>query len=171
MANPHPAVSVAQSPSCCFARRTWAGEGRLQRVLDLSQEPYFGILCRSARRWQNHFRQNPTAMPAYAVSPAMLATLTSELVAVYVSSNKLPAIDVPVLVENVYRALQKIAEDSEGKLNFSPRKPDSTISVERHTRRRSLSHNPIKAMTDIPWPTKNVRRNRQRRSPGRRRRC
>src|SRR6185437_16502750 len=106
-------------------------EGRLPSVLDLSQEPYFGIFWRSARRWQNHFRHNPTAMPVYAVSPAMLATLTSELVTVYVSSNKISAIDVPHLVENVYRALQKIAEDSEGMLRLSFGTPDSTTSGER----------------------------------------
>jgi hypothetical protein len=143
----------------------------LQIVLDLSQEPYFGILCRSACRWQNQFRQNSTAMPADTVSPAMLAALTTELVTVYISSNKMSATDVPDLIESVYRALQNIAEDSEGKLKLTLRILDSTISGGSHAGSGSLSHDPIETVSETIWRTKGVRRNRQRRTPGRYRRC
>jgi hypothetical protein len=153
----------------CYRAKTAVG-GRLRIVLDLSQEPYFGMLCRSARRWKNHLRQNTAAMPAHTANPAMLATLTAELVVAYVSSNKIPADAIPGLIESVYRFLQKIGEDSEGKRKFSLRAPATARSPKWRAGRGWLPRNPTEAMNGIVLPTEIARHYRQRKAPGRRRR-
>lgn len=149
---------------------TGDGEGYLQIVLDLSQEPYFGMLCRLTRRWQNKFRKSPNAMPVRTISSAMLATLTAEFVAFYVSSNKIRANDIPSLMENVYRALQKIAGDSEEKVEPSTRTQSSATSGGRRARADLLSDTPVCATNGTVWPSTIARHNRLRRKLGRRRR-
>lgn len=110
-------------------------------------------------------------MPAYTVNAAMLTSLTAELVIAYVASNKIPAIEIPDLVENIYCALQRIAEDSKEKSSFFLHALDSAGPEERRARRHSLSLSPTEATNNIAGSTKFTRRNRQRKAPGRRRRC
>lgn len=140
----------------------------MQIVLDLSQEPYFGILCRSTRRWQNHFRKSSTVMPVHAVSSAILAALTAEFVDFYVSSNNIPAIDIPLLTETVHRALQEIAESDEEGDEPSHRTKKSTIPSRRRARASLRFDAPIDAAKGIAWPSKIAGRHRLRRKPGRR---
>lgn len=118
----------------------------------------------------NQFRKSPNAMPVCTISSAMLATLTAEFVAFYVSSNKIRANDIPSLMENVYRALQKIAGDSEEKVEPSTRTQSSATSGGRRARADLLSDTPVCATNGTVWPSTIARHNRLRRKLGRRRR-
>ena len=81
----------------------------MQIRIDLTEEPYFGIVFRGLRHWRDmHARSVPLA--ANSSAPSLLLELTANIVAAYVRTNSLPPSGLIPMIEAVHKMILQLAE-------------------------------------------------------------
>src|ERR1700748_3001111 len=83
--------------------------GCVQFKIDLTGEPYFGLVFRGLRHWRD---MHPWRLPLATNSPApsLLLELTTNVVAAYVKTNSLPASGLIPLIESVHKMILQLAD-------------------------------------------------------------
>ena len=81
----------------------------VQMEIDLTAEPYFGIVLRGLRHWRDMHPGN-TPLAADSPTPTILLQLTTNIVAAYVRTNSLPASGLIPLIDAVHKMILQLAD-------------------------------------------------------------
>lgn len=81
----------------------------MQMKIDLTEEPYFGIVFRGLRHWRDMHPWS-LSLAANSSTPPILLELTANVVAAYVKTNSLPASGLIPLVEAVHKMILQLAD-------------------------------------------------------------
>jgi predicted transcriptional regulator len=81
----------------------------MQTKIDLTDEPYFGIIFRGLRHWRD-MHQRRSLLAETAPTPFALLEMTAKIVAAYIKTNSLPSSDVIALIEAVHKTVLQLAD-------------------------------------------------------------
>jgi predicted transcriptional regulator len=80
------------------------------RKIDLTDEPYFGIVLRRLRHWRDMHPWS-LSLAANSPTPSTLMELTANIVAAYVKTNSLPVSSLLPLIEAVHKMILQLADN------------------------------------------------------------
>jgi predicted transcriptional regulator len=94
----------------------------LRHDLELTEEPYFGILWRGLRRWRD-LQKGRFKLATDPPVPSIFIDLTARLVAAYVRANPVPADALPQLIESIHRTILQLADVPDAGPSLKPAVP------------------------------------------------